>query len=78
MMRKFIALLVLAALVVGVSAEKRKPNILFIITDDQFEEQYGFLDEFDWKINDEHQLGAKIWMQAADRNLPPSMDKNVS
>lgn len=42
-MRKFLALLVTMALVVGVSAEKRKPNILFIITDDQFEEQYGFL-----------------------------------
>lgn len=40
--------------------------------------QYGFVDEFDWRINENNSTGAKIWVQSADRNLPPSMDKNIS
>ncbi|WP_322607681.1 sulfatase family protein [Pontiella agarivorans] len=43
MMKK--GLIAAAVIVLGFSAyaEKRRPNVLFIITDDQFKEQFGFL-----------------------------------
>ncbi|QBG46181.1 sulfatase [Verrucomicrobia bacterium S94] len=42
-MKKIAAMFVLLVLAVSAGAEKRRPNILFIITDDQFKEQFGFL-----------------------------------
>jgi len=41
--KKLLTFSLLAALCVSASAARRKPNILFIITDDQFRDHFGFL-----------------------------------